>query len=71
MAEERVQIKVKAKIDAGRHRTHGEIVEDQEYTIFEDEFAKELFHRPKGWTPPWERDPAPEPSELIENEEGT
>lgn len=50
-----MKITVTAKITAGVHPKHGAIIAGEEYTIAEAEFAEELFHRPDGWLPPWER----------------
>jgi hypothetical protein len=52
------KITVKAKQDAGWHPVHGTITKGQEYTMEEHEFSDELFVRPRGFIPPWER-PAP------------
>lgn len=49
------KITVTAKITAGTHPTHGAIIAGQTYEIDEAEFAEELFHRPDGWLPLWER----------------
>lgn len=54
------KITVTAKITAGTHPTHGAIIAGQKYTIDAADFAEELFHRPDGWLPPWER-PVAEP----------
>lgn len=54
------KITVTAKITAGTHPTHGAIIAGEEYIIDEAEFAEELFTRPDGWLPPWER-PVSEP----------
>ena len=54
-------ITVKAKGNFGFHpglRT--EIRKGQEYTMDESEFGEELFERPAGWIPPWERDTKPD-----------
>lgn len=48
-------IKVTAKGNLGIHPVHGEIVENREYDIDENDFGDQLFHRPEGWVPPWER----------------
>lgn len=51
------KITVKAKVTAGVHPVHGPIIEGQEYTIEEHQFAPQLFERPsKDWRAPWERD---------------
>jgi hypothetical protein len=49
------KITVIAKGDLGFHPDHGQIVAGRKYTIFEEQFAEQLFHRPKNWTPLWER----------------
>ncbi len=50
-------ITVIAKVSAGFHPGLGvSIVEGEEYTIREDQFADQLFNPPTpGWIPPWER----------------
>lgn len=51
------RIKVAGKIDAGFSPVIGQVInKGQEYEIDEGEFSDELYTRPEGWTPPWERE---------------
>lgn len=49
------QIKVTAKIDGGTHIKYGEIKKDQQYSIDEEDFGEQLFHRPPGFESPLEK----------------
>lgn len=51
-----MQITVKAKGDFGWSPViNAEIVKGQEFTIEEDQFSDDLYERPTGFIPPWER----------------
>jgi len=64
-------ITVKAKITAGYHPgLNANIVEGEEYTIEEAQFADQLFHKPSPeWLAPWERRldhvPVAQPAEEL------
>lgn len=53
------QITVKAKMTAGFHPgLNTNIIEGEEHTINESQFADQLFERPSpDWLAPWEREP--------------
>jgi len=48
------KIDVTAKIDAGVHLKYGEIKAGRTYTIDEEDFGDQLFHRPDGFESPHE-----------------
>lgn len=56
-----MQITVKAKITAGWSPViNAEIVKGQGYVIEEEQFSDDLYERPVGFIPPWERTAAEE-----------
>lgn len=61
------KIDVTAKIDGGVHLKYGEIKAGRTYTIDEEDFGEQLFHRPPGFESPHEKADR-ERREALENE---
>lgn len=61
MSGKGVTITVTAKGDFGfSPHLRLTITKGEAYTIDEKDFADDLFERPDGWLPPWERETPPE-----------